>query len=235
VIIDTHCHLHDPVFGDLRGTLARGLARDVQGIIVVGCDPATNLKTLEVAGRHSKVIRPCLRCHPEWTHLSDADVEEVERQVVKYHALVVALGEVGLPWYALETAADPASLIVRGQERLHRFLEVAARYDLPVVFHAPHGAAADALVLLDRHEIELAVLHWHKAPAAVTRQIVDAGYLVSMTPELVTGSGTGRCWSGSRSHPCWWKAIALGRIGGSSKGFLPSPGWYHGSSTKSPA
>jgi TatD DNase family protein len=29
------------------------------------------------------------------------------------------------------------------------------------------------------------VFHWHKAPLEVTREIVDAGFLVSVTPEVV--------------------------------------------------
>ena len=54
-----------------------------------------------------------------------------------------------------------------------------------MALHAPHGAAAGALEALKRHRIESAVFHWHKAPAEVTRAILDSGYLVSVTPEVV--------------------------------------------------
>jgi TatD DNase family protein len=97
----------------------------------------------------------------------------------------VALGEVGLPWYSLVGQADAASLMVQGRMRLDRLLAAAARYDLPVALHAPHGAAVGAFEALKRHGIERAVFHWHKAPAEVTRAIVDAGYLVSVGPEVV--------------------------------------------------
>jgi len=185
MMIDSHCHLHEPVFRDLRGTLTRAIDHDVWGIIAVGCDPGTNAKTLEVAGHHGKAIWPCLGCHPEWTGVTDAQVEEVEHQVGEHHSRLVALGEVGLPWYCLEAAPDPATLMVRGRQRLDRMLGLAARYDLPVILHAPHGAAVEALGLLRKRGIERAVFHWHKAPAEVTRQIVEAGYLVSVTPEVV--------------------------------------------------
>ena len=185
MIIDSHCHLHEPVFTDLRGTLMRAIDHDVWGIIAVGCDPATNMKTLEVASQHGKAIWPCLGCHPEWTGLGDEAVVEVERQVTELHSRIVALGEVGLPWYCLEAAPDPVSLMVSGRKRLSRFLELAVRYDLPVILHAPHGAAQEALSLLRERGIERAVFHWHKAPAEVTRRIVEAGYLVSVTPEVV--------------------------------------------------
>jgi TatD DNase family protein len=75
--------------------------------------------------------------------------------------------------------------MTRGRARLDRLLGLAARYDLAVALHAPHGAAVGALEALQRHGIERAVFHWHKAPADVTRAIVDAGFLVSVTPEVV--------------------------------------------------
>ena len=101
------------------------------------------------------------------------------------HSRLVALGEIGLPWYSLEGAADPVALMARGRQRLERLLRVAARFDLPVVLHAPHAAAKRALEMLKAAGVERAVFHWHKAPEDVTRAIIDAGFYVSVTPELV--------------------------------------------------
>jgi hypothetical protein len=82
-------------------------------------------------------------------------------------------------------AADAATLMTRGRQRFERLVTLAARWDLPVVVHAPHGAAGGALEILQKRGIERAVFHWHKAPEDVTRRIVDAGYLISVTPEVV--------------------------------------------------
>jgi TatD DNase family protein len=43
----------------------------------------------------------------------------------------------------------------------------------------------EALTLLRKRGIERAVFHWHKAPQEATREIVEAGYYVSVTPEVV--------------------------------------------------
>ena len=185
MIVDTHCHLHDPALRDVRATLARALEHDVWGVVAVGCDPATNERTLAAVKGNGKAVWPALGFHPEWDSLTDADLEQVEAQVAANHSRLVALGEVGLPWYNLERAADAASLVARGLRRLGRLLALAQRYDLPVVLHAPHGAAVGALEALRAAQIERAVFHWHKAPAEVTRAIVDAGYFVSVTPEVV--------------------------------------------------
>lgn len=185
MIVDTHCHLHDPAFTDLRETLSRALAHDVWGVVAVGCDPATNEATLAAAAAVPKAVWACAGFHPERTQLGGFDLEQVEGQVRAHHSRLVALGEVGLPWYSLEGAADAAARMADGRGRLERLLALAARYDLPVALHAPHGAAQGALEALRRRRIERAVFHWHKAPPDVTREIVAAGYLVSVTPEVV--------------------------------------------------
>jgi TatD DNase family protein len=185
MVIDSHCHLHDAAFTDVPETLRLALAHDVYGVVGVGCDPETNARTLAaVRGAAPKGVWACLGFHPDWA-LSDTDLERVEVQVHEHHAHIVGIGEVGLPWYSLNGAADAAGVMARGRARLDRMLALAVRYDLPVALHAPHAAAADALAALKRHGVDRAVFHWHKAPADVTRAIVDAGYLVSVTPEVV--------------------------------------------------
>jgi TatD DNase family protein len=185
MIIDSHCHLHDPAFEDTRGVVTRATEHNVWGVVAVGCDPDTNRRTLEAASAHDKAVWPALGFHPEKLELTDDDLSVVENQVAAHHARLVALGEVGLPWYCLEAAPDAAELMAEGQRRFSRLLDLAVRFDLPVIVHAPHGAAQIALTALRAKEVERAVFHWHKAPAPVTRAIVDAGYLVSVTPEVV--------------------------------------------------
>lgn len=185
MVIDSHCHLHDQAFTNVREALGTALTHDVWGVVAVGCDPRSNDLTLAAASVQPKAIWACLGFHPDWPRLGDEDLDRVEQQVREHHARIVGLGEIGLPWYSLQDAADPAPLMARGRQRLERLVALAARYDLPVALHAPHGAAAGALETLTRHGIERAVFHWHKAPADVTAAIVDAGYFVSVTPEIV--------------------------------------------------
>jgi CheY-like chemotaxis protein len=60
----------------------------------------------------------------------------------------------------------------------------ALRPGLPVVLHAPHDAAPAALSILRRNDPRGVLFHWHKASPDVTRAICDAGYFVSVTPEV---------------------------------------------------
>jgi len=227
MIIDTHCHLHDASFRDVRETLRQALAFDVWGIVAVGCDPATNARTLSAASAAPKAVWPALGFHPDWSHLTDADLERVEAQVSEHHARIVAVGEVGLPWYSLEGAADAPALAAAGRRRLDRLVALAARYDLAVSLHAPHGAAAEALDTLARHEIERAVFHWHKAPADVTRAIVDAGYYVSVTPEVVYRDRDREMVAAVPLESLLVESDAPWRYGGEFRGLASGP-WFAG-------
>jgi TatD DNase family protein len=185
MIVDTHCHLHDAAYANLGETLRTALTHDVWGVIGVGVDPDTNARTLAAASAFPKAVWPCIGFHPDRPELDDQALEQVLGQLAEHHSRIVAVGEVGLPWYSLEGRTDAAVRMTQGRRRLDRLLEAAARYDLPVALHAPHGAAVGAFEALKRHGIERAVFHWHKAPVEVTRAIVDAGFLVSVGPEVV--------------------------------------------------
>src|SRR5512145_2930824 len=125
MVIDSHCHLHDPVFADVPETLRLALAHDVYGAIGVGCDPETNARTLAAAVGAPRGLWACLGFHPDWA-LTEADLERVEEQVREHHARIVGIGEVGLPWSSLTGAADPAALMRAGRARLDRMLALAA-------------------------------------------------------------------------------------------------------------
>src|SRR5206468_4031271 len=144
MVIDSHCHLHDPALPDALDPLRVAQSLDVWGVIAVGCDAETNARNLALAAAAPKAVWACLGFHPDQDRLGDADLDAVEQQVAEHHARIVGLGEVGLPWYSLEGNADAAERAARGRERLDRLLALAARYDLAVSLHAPHGAAADA-------------------------------------------------------------------------------------------
>ena len=110
MIIDSHCHLHDQAFADVRDTIRTAMTHDVWGVVAVGCDAETNARTLAAAGAAPKAVWPAIGFHPDRLDLTDDDLDRVEQQLAEHHPRIVALGEVGLPWYSLDTASDAASL-----------------------------------------------------------------------------------------------------------------------------
>jgi len=97
---------------------------------------------------------------------------------------MVAVGEIGLPYYSIKDKSDFHQLIESGKPRLRAFLDLASDLDLAVVIHAPHKAAEEALEVIRKTGVRRALFHWHKSSPDVTKAIVDGGYYVSVTPEV---------------------------------------------------
>jgi len=53
-----------------------------------------------------------------------------------------------------------------------------------MIIHAPHDSARDALTVLKEAEVRRAVFHWHKSDDVITHAILEAGYFISLTPEV---------------------------------------------------
>ena len=105
-------------------------------------------------------------------------------QLRAHRGRVVALGEVGLPHYALRDGSMTAEQARRHEAFLRALVKGAAALDLPVVLHAPHAAADKALAIVRRYEPPGVVFHWHKGSPETTAAICEAGYYVSVTPEV---------------------------------------------------
>ena len=88
-----------------------------------------------------------LGVHPEHS-IADDEIGRVIALIRRERARVVAIAEVGLPWYTIRERPDYETLIAAAEPRLQRFLQVARELDLAVVLHAPHETAAPALSLL---------------------------------------------------------------------------------------
>ena len=181
-LIDTHIHLTSPRYTDLPGFVARAQDAGIAGVVAAAVDEASSYQILSMCDTFPAFVHGGLGVHPERA-AADDETERVIALIRREHGRVVAIAEVGLPWYTVRERPDREALIAAGEPRLQRFLQVARELDLAVVLHAPHETAARALSLLRAERIKRAVFHWHKASPEVTRAIVEEGFYISVTPE----------------------------------------------------
>ena len=182
-LVDTHIHLTSPCYTDLPGLLARAQKAGIAGVVAVAVDEASSHQILTIQRTCPTFVHAGLGVHPERL-VTDAEEQRVMALVCRERPRLVAVAEVGLPWYTVRERPNCEALMAAGEPRLRRFLRLAHELDLAVVLHTPHAAAARALALLVAEGIERAVFHWHKAPPEVTRAIVERGYYISVTPEV---------------------------------------------------
>jgi TatD DNase family protein len=134
--------------------------------------------------RYPDLIWATLGLHPERLDTSWEELEAVVAQIQEQRARVVAFGEIGLPHYSRLEERMTAEQARQREAFLHALVQAAVRLALPVVLHAPHATAAVALEIVKRYQPPGAVFHWHKSPPETTRAIYQAGYCISVTPEV---------------------------------------------------
>jgi TatD DNase family protein len=128
VLIDTHCHLDfDSFDADRESVLARAKETGVCRIIVPAISLENSRSVVQLAERHEEVVA-AVGVHPN----SSADWEErwiAELRTLADHALVVAIGEIGLDYYR-----DRAPRSVQ-RRAFSAQLELAAESNLPIIVH----------------------------------------------------------------------------------------------------
>ena len=182
--IDTHCHLDAPAYADLAAVCRSSRQAGVEAFVAVGTGSVSNRRILALQQQQPAHVWAALGMHPERSDASWEELDSVLEQLRSHRDRVVAVGEVGLPHYALQNGSMSPEQARRQEEFLHALVKGAVAMDLPVVLHAPHAAADTALAIVRRHEPPGAVFHWHKGSRDTTAAICDAGYFVSVTPEV---------------------------------------------------
>jgi len=185
-LVDSHIHLASPKYTDLSGLISRAKRSGVIAAIATGTGPDVNENTLALGKRFKNFVHCAIGLHPESpNYLSKENVSRVIQNIIKWRHRIVAVGEVGLPYYSIRDNQYFNHEIEKATASLKAFLGLAEKEKLPVILHAPHKSAERALQLLKKSNIEKAVFHWHKSPLEITRKIIDDGFYISVTPEIV--------------------------------------------------
>jgi TatD DNase family protein len=183
-LIDVHCHLDAPAYNDLTSVCAQSHQAGVSVIVAAGTGLTSNTKILTLQQRQPAHVWAALGFHPERLDASGEELDAVIAQIQEQRAHIVAMGEIGLPHYALLAHRMTVEQARQHEAWLHTLVKAAVQFNLPVVLHAPHAAAAAAFAILRRYDPPGAVFHWHKSTPETTAAIWQAGYYLSVTPEV---------------------------------------------------
>jgi TatD DNase family protein len=175
-IIDTHAHLDE--IENLPQVIANAKAAGLSGIIAVGQDVNSNARTLEIAAEYPGYVYPALGLHP-WNIREDsvaANLEFVRANISK----AVAVGEIGLDYQKRVREGADKDL---QKQVLKELLKIARDNDKPALLHTRY-AWRDAFDLVKEAGITKAVFHWYTGTSSVLRDIIAAGYYISVTPAI---------------------------------------------------
>jgi TatD DNase family protein len=184
MLIDVHCHLDAQAYPDPDVVCQQSREAGVSQVVAVGMGEISNQRILNLHEQFPQQVWAALGLHPERLDTSWTEVEAVLEQIQHHRGDIVAVGEIGLPHYALLDQRMTEQQARERQAFLEVLVQAAARAGLPVVLHAPHAMAALALEVVKRYDPASAVFHWHKSTPETTAAIHEAGYYISVTPEV---------------------------------------------------
>lgn len=176
-LVDTHAHICDPAFDkDRAEVLERARKAGVVAIIAVGENLSDARKNLELAKTYP-MLKPAAGLYPTVLDLNQAD--EMADFMQQNHSSLVAIGEVGLDYWAVKE--EPEKALQR--EIFIRFIEIAKALDLPLNIHS-RSAGRHAITLLLENNATRVQMHAFDGKAGAAMPAVEAGYFFSIPPSV---------------------------------------------------
>lgn len=164
---DTHCHIHEANYADPMGALSRAQESGVNRLICVGTDAKTSREAVDFVKNRENC----------WASLGIHPHEAVHDGVAKLESLmndkVVAIGECGLDYFYDHSPRE------KQIEILHQQIELAQKYNLPLIFHV-REAFDDFWPIFDQHQGLRGVLHSFTDSKQNLQKALDRGLFIGV-------------------------------------------------------
>lgn len=181
-IIDSHIHL-DLYERENQELIIQDLEKyKIEALISVSQDLASAKENLALSKGNNK-IKPAFGFHPEQSLLTEVEMLELQCFIEENNEYMVAIGEVGLPYYLRRE--NPSIPIEPYQELLELFIKQAAIIEKPIILHAVYEDASTVCTMLEKHSIKKAHFHWFKGDIHTIERMKENGYFISITPDVI--------------------------------------------------
>ena len=130
MLIDTHCHIHEASYPlDANDVIVRAHKAGVMQMICVGTSEISSRESIEFASKHDNVFAS-IGIHPYYAKDGIGSLNQlIDQSLVNSKNKLVAIGEIGLDYYNNDSPIDDQIKILKEQ------IELALKYDLPIIFH----------------------------------------------------------------------------------------------------
>ena len=171
MIVDTHMHLYDNKFEDIREeVIAEALQLNIKKMIVVGCDFESSKKAIELANKYD-FIYAAIGLHPSEVH-KECDIDLTWIYELAKYKKIVAIGEIGLDYYWDKTYVELQKQMFIKQ------IEIAKKLNLPIIVHS-RDSINDTYIIL-KENICHGVLHCYSGSLEMAKEFTKLGYYLGI-------------------------------------------------------
>ncbi|MFZ7132881.1 MAG: TatD family hydrolase [Eubacteriales bacterium] len=176
MLIDTHAHLDEEQYNDVRELIIEEAQRQNVGLIInPGIDLASSMKSIDLAKEYS-MIYSAVGVHPH--DVKDLNMEDyIQVENLAKHLKVVGIGEIGLDYYY---EYSPKALQIMAFEKQ---IEIAEKMDLPIIIHS-REAHQDTYNILKGHNGLEGVMHSFSGSWEMAEKYLDLGFYISFSGSI---------------------------------------------------
>lgn len=170
MFIDTHCHLFNEYYENIEDIIRKCKDNNIKRIIVSGVDRKTNMEVLELTQKYDMVYGS-IGFHP--TELKDFcydDLDWLEEHI--NDDKIVAVGEIGLDYHYDDTDKELQMDVLKRQ------LEIAKKYDKPIIFHS-RDSIGDTYNILEEYKLRGSI-HCFSGSVEMARKFTNLGYMIGV-------------------------------------------------------
>jgi len=173
MLIDAHVHLDK--YGDLLDQALQQIESEPIFTVATAMDVPSYLE-LQRIGQRSDLVLPIFGIHPRRSG------EYVDRlsEIGRYIENSPAIGEIGLDFHWVKDAAHyPA------QRKVLEYFIAAAREQKKFVNLHTKAGEKEILELLERYDVQRAIIHWYSGPMDVLRAMIEYGCYFTIGVEVL--------------------------------------------------
>ena len=168
-LIDTHCHIS--LTDDIDSMVMDAEKNNVLKFIMSGCDAKSIRDGLEIIYRYPTIYMTA-GFHPdEADNVTDKDLEDLERIIIT-NKKIIGIGEIGLDYYHNDMNKE------KQKEIFVKQIELAEKYDLPIVIHS-RESIQDVYDILKEHHAR-GVIHCFSASLEMAKLFIDLGFYLGI-------------------------------------------------------
>lgn len=168
--IDTHCHLFNEYYDNIDEIINKCKNNGVKRIIVSGVDMKSNKEVLNLVNKYN-IVYGTIGFHPtELNDFSYDDLEWLEEHINDNK--IVGIGEIGLDYHYDNIDKK------KQYDVLKRQLDIAEKYNKPIVFHS-RDAIADTYNILKDYKLRGSI-HCYSGSVEMAREFIKLGYMIGV-------------------------------------------------------
>lgn len=166
MLVDTHCHIFSEYYDDIDNVVDECLNNNTKVLINAGVDKKTSLEVIELCKKYD-CMYGCIGIHPEAAdEYTEDDLSFIECNISNNK--IVAIGEIGLDYHYENYNKEKQIELFESQ------LEIAQKYDIPVVVHS-REATKDTVDILKKYNVR-GVIHSFSGSYEIACEYLKMGF-----------------------------------------------------------